>query len=862
MKFAIMRVLLICLFFACLETYSHAQGQQAEYFVPNTRQLNTSILSPEDFFGFPFGRWHLNHEQVYHYSQYLAGASDRIELLRTGRSYEEKPMYLLFISSPENIGKLETIRSAHLEDISGNNHDSSLPAIVWQGFGVHGNEPSATHAAVMAAWYMAASMDQEVEDWLNNIVLIMEPCLNPDGQNRFTSWVNANRSFHSNGHAAERELNEPWPRSRTNHYWFDLNRDWLPVQHPESRSRIPHFHRWKPAIVTDFHEMGSNATYFFQPGVPSRVNPFIPEANQTLTGQIARFHAQALDQIGSLYYTRESFDDYYAGKGSTYPDLNGGIGILFEQASSRGHLQQTIHGPMDFAYTIRNQVITVLSTMRAAVHLRHELREYQRNFFADVKQQASSGNIRAFVVAQPADLQRWYYFLDLMLLHDIEVYRPARDVTAAGKTFKQRETVVIPLEQPQYRLIRSMFDRPLTFTDSIFYDLSTWTVPDAFHLDFAEAGTGFTPAWLGERLHSTALESGYVIGGETNYAYAMPWHYFHAPGALYAMQQLGLLTKVSTRPFEAIPAREKVSFESGTIIIPVQPNLSRWTPEALHQRMERIAESFGTNIYALSTGLSESGIDVGSPNVAALRQPNIALITGEGVFANEAGEVWHLLDQRHRIAITKLDIAQIGRVNLSDFNILIMVDGNYSFSESETEAIKTWVQMGGTLIAQKRAVRWAISADLLRLKNKRSAERESAAGVYANLFPDMARNVLGGAIFSVEADITHPLMFGMDGPSFPVHRGTAVFFEPTGNPYATVARHGENPHLSGYISSENLEGISNSAYLTVHGAGRGRIICFADNPNFRGYWFGTSRLTMNAIFMSQIMTGLSLERGE
>jgi hypothetical protein len=573
-----------------------------------------------------------------------------------------------------------------------------------------------------------------------------------------------------------------------------------------------------------------------------------------------KFHAQALDEIGSLYYTKESFDDYYAGKGSTYPDLNGSIGILYEQASSRGHLHQTNHGLLDFAYTIRNQAVTIFSTMRAAHHLKSDLRNYQRNFFNENQNLAARDNVKGFVIEKPADQQRWHYFLDILLMHNIEVYELNSDITAGESTFKAGNAALVPLNQPQYRFIKSLFDRPDSFMDSIFYDLSTWNMPDAFHLSYESVTRPFQPNWQGEKIVNTTMPEGSVIGGETNYAYALPWTFFHSPGALYAMQQLGIKTKIATRTFESIPARTNVTFEPGTVLIPVQANLDKFNVHNLHAVMLGIAREFGVNIYAISTGMNVSGVDIGSPAMGSIEIPSIALITGGGVYSNEIGEIWHLLDQRHRIPVALIDAANISGSNLADFNVIIMADGSYTFSEAITEEIQRWVRNGGTLILQKRAVRWAVGAKLVNLKYKSQETEAQPVGLYANINAQRARNVLGGAIFTVEADLTNPLMYGLEKSPFPVHRGTAAFIEFTGNSYATVAKHGESSFSSGYISYENLEMIKNSAYLTAHAQGRGRIICFADNPNFRGYWFGTNRLTMNAIFMSQVLSGLSLER--
>ncbi|MEM1220973.1 MAG: M14 family zinc carboxypeptidase, partial [Bacteroidota bacterium] len=361
-----------------------------EYYLP-AETYDSNIPTPLDYLGFDLGKWHLTHDQLVGYFKVVAAASDRITYTEYGRSYEDRPLVYLTITSEKNHQNLPAIQQEHLDNLEPGGTVKSeygRPVVVYQGMTIHGNEPSGAHAAVALAYYLAASQTQATQDLLTESVILLDPCFNPDGFHRFSTWVNSNKGNNLVMDAQSRELNEPWPGGRTNHYWFDLNRDWLPVQHPESQGRIRAFHEWKPNVLTDHHEMGTNSTFFFQPGVPQRTNPLTPPMNQQLTEKIGRYHAKALDKVGSLYFTQERFDDYYYGKGSTYPDINGCIGILFEQASSRGHLQESVNGPVSFPFTIRNQFITTLSTLEASKALRIELLDYQRDFFR--KQQAEA----------------------------------------------------------------------------------------------------------------------------------------------------------------------------------------------------------------------------------------------------------------------------------------------------------------------------------------------------------------------------------------------------------------------------------------------------------------------------------------
>ena len=316
-----------------LTTFSTiAQQLDLHYYIPDNERYNNNIPTPKEVIGHEVGEWHVTHDKLVAYMRALAKASDRISIEDRGKTYEGRPLLLLTITTPENHSRLDQIRERHLKATNDASVDVSKdPIVVYQGFSIHGNEPSGSNAALAAAYYLAASTTSDTKDLLRNTIILFDPSLNPDGLQRFAYWANTNKSKLINPDPNDREYTEVWPRGRTNHYWFDMNRDWLPVQLPESKARIETYHQWLPNILTDHHEMGSNSTFFFQPGIQSRTHPLTPAMNQELTKEIATYHAKALDRIGSQYYSEESFDDFYYGKGSTFPDINGGIGILFEQ---------------------------------------------------------------------------------------------------------------------------------------------------------------------------------------------------------------------------------------------------------------------------------------------------------------------------------------------------------------------------------------------------------------------------------------------------------------------------------------------------------------------------------------------------
>ncbi|HTL09234.1 MAG TPA: M14 family zinc carboxypeptidase, partial [Chitinophagaceae bacterium] len=708
------------------------------------------------------------------------------------------------------------------------------------------------NASLLSAYYLAAAQGKKIEELLENTVILFDPSFNPDGMQRFSTWVNQHRSKNLVTDPNSREFNEVWPGGRFNHYWFDLNRDWLPAVHPESQHRLQQFQAWRPNILTDHHEQGSNASFFFQPGVPARVNPLTPEKNQQLTAAIANFHAKFLDKIGSLYFTKENYDDFYYGKGSTYPDVQGCIGILFEQASSRGHAQQTANGILRFSFTIRNQFTTTLSTLEAAYTMRKELLDYQRDFFAMTRQEAGAATNKAWVIGEATDKARTGLFVEMLLRHKIEVYELNTNVNADNINFEKGNAYLVPSNQPQYRLLRGIFDKTLTYKDSLFYDITAWTMPLAFGLPYAELNAAkYNTALKGSRVDSVQHLAGRMRGEKTNYAYAFEWNELYAPRMLFELAENGVLAKVCSSPFEAGNAAGKKKFGYGSILVPVA--LQKTDPDKLFALLSAAAASNGVDVYPLGTGMSVSGVDLGSASFINVAKPSIALLVGTGVSATDAGEVWHLLDQRFNIPVSQLEIPIFNRVELSKYNTIVMVSGNYA--ELSKEKMKAWVQNGGTLICMEDAVQWAAQNGITNVTFKKipAGIDSSVALPYASKFDREGAQLNYGGIFRAGIDLTHPLFYGYQQPYIDLFKAGKTFPEKSKNPYANPAFYGSSPLQSGYISKENYSAIKNSAAVIVSTVGSGRVISIADNPNFRAFWLGGTKLMMNALFFGKLI---------
>jgi hypothetical protein len=849
-----MKLIISIFFYAVILINVYGQNKPLTYYLPDI-QYNLEIPAPMDVLGFQIGDWHVSHDQLYYYMKTLAEKSDRVILKEYARSHENRPLIVLIISSPNNIKNIKQIQKDHFDltnpEVSPSIDITNMPIIVYQGYSVHGNEASGANASLLNAYYLAAGESEEVTEKLNNTVILLDPSFNPDGVQRFSSWVNMHKNKNLTSDPNDREFSESWPGGRTNHYWFDLNRDWISVTHPESYGRIQLFHQWKPEILTDHHEMGTNSTFFFQPGIPERTNPNTPLKNQIFTEEIAKFHVEALDDIKSLYYSKSNYDDYFYGKGSAYPDINGGVGILFEQASSRGHLQESDNGELTFPFTIRNQVKASLSTQKAAINLRMELLEYKRLFFKDAMEEAKNDNTKAYIF-KDNDISKLDRFLEILRLHDIKSYGLKESVTINKTEYDSENSYLVPLEQYQSKFIKTLFETESNFRDSIFYDVSTWTMPLAFDLEYSQVSKSLFPGLTpGPEITTSIVESGEVINTNNTYAYIFNWEDYHSATVLYKIMDKGLRTKVLTQPLIIQSGKNVKSFDRGSIVIPIQnqPIDSKEITELLN----KLCKEYPIDFQGLASGYGENNISIGHPSVEALEKPEIMIAVRGGARSYNAGEIWHHIDTKLKIPVTKMESDNISARSIKRYNTIILPSGNYSFSERQQDAINDWVSAGGNLILIDRSVDWAVQAKMIYLKKKSSDAIPISESNYESAGNDQGAQVLGGAIFEAKGDLTHPLLYGYADNIFPVFRRSATFYESPENIYASPLKYSATPRMSGYTPRGAEETAAGSVALSVHSKGSGRIVAIMDNPVFRGYWWGGNRILNNAIFFSDLI---------
>ncbi|WP_154247361.1 M14 family metallopeptidase [Kangiella sp. HZ709] len=827
------------LFLSLTVSSAVAAKDKFEYFFDETIQFDSSIHKPSDTLGYAIADWHIRPDQSLAFFKALDKSSDKVKVTQTGLSHEQRPLIAAFISSPENLAKLGTI-SADRKNLNFQN----TPNVVYLGYSVHGNEASGANAAPLVAYRLAASQERWVQELLANNIVIIDPMLNPDGLDRFANWVNRYKGAQLVSDSDSIEHNEAWPAGRTNHYWFDLNRDWLLLQHPESRARVELFYNWRPTIVGDFHEMGTNSTYFFQPGVPSRQNPLTSDLNFELTNEIAKYHAKALDKLSVPYYSKESFDDFYYGKGSTFPDINGGIGILFEQASSRGHTQESINGEVTFPFAVRNQVATSFSTLKAAKELGSNLKDYQADFFKEQRIKAVKDTEQG-VIFTSKDNGRLQEFLSILKQHQIEVSQLKNETTVEGKNYPAKDSYLVKYNQEQYGLIKTIFESRTEFEDNTFYDVSAWTMPHAFNLHYQILDSRKTASLFTEKVE---LKLGQLTDAENVVAYSYSANNLYSLAFTNKLLAAGLTVRLSRKSFELPVSAGNKTFSKGSLVVQVDNAEDK---AILKNLWQSYAQARGMDLTGINTGFSQSGIDLGSPNMVNLKAPKPLLLIGNGVSSYEAGEAWFLLDKRLEIQTSMQPASDLANIDLSEYSHLIMVNGRYpKLDDAAKKKIEQWLNQGGALVASRSAVRWVIEHKLAPLELVKRDAKAPEGRPYSERQAAFTEQLIGGAIFETQLDLSHPLTFGIQKKSLPYTKASSQIIQPAKRDFITVAEYSDKPLLAGYASKENVDAIKNTAAVVALRKGRGSVIVFNDNPNFRGYWLGSARLFANTLFFS------------
>lgn len=826
---------------------------QSAYFFPQGGDFDPAIPTPQQFLGYEIGSRYTRHDQLVAYFNELAKHSDKIKVEQIGTSYEGRPLLIATVTSAQNQQQLETLRRQHVtlaDPAQPLSAAGNSPVVVWLGYSVHGNETSSGEAALLTAYYLVANRNADTAKWLQQAVVLFDPAQNPDGRDRAASWHNAYASSPASADPADKEHVEPFPQGRTNHYFTDLNRDWLALTQQDTRPKIVYFHQWYPNVQIDFHEMGKDSTYYFEPSPASMHSPLLPAASYEFNKTLAKYHAQALDALGSLYYTGENFDNFSPVYGSTYPDFHGAVGVTVEQASSRGRVQESVNGLLTFPFTIRNQVATGLGTVRGAVTERDGLLKLQKEFFQSALKQANQQPVKAFVFGDAKDPGLTRRLLDLLLQHQITVQALNAAVTVDGQRFEPGNAYVVPTAQPQFRLVHSIFAETPPIKGDVFYGSTSYAIAPAYGVAFAGSRSRVDG---GERIASLPATRGGVSGGQAGYAYVFDWRDYNASRLLYALQAKGVLTRAAFQPFTAATASGEQAFARGSVVVPVAGQVL--AGDALLAAVEDAARSSGVQVYALASGQSRSGIDLGSDSVKSLRKPAVALVMGEGVSATEIGSAWFLLDQQVQLPASKLDPAQLGKVNLDRYTTIVLSGGTYTgVDATAVAALKRWINAGGSLVTYGSAAKWAIEQKLSdEVLGAEEKEPDGARRAFGDQRDIAAIERVSGNILSADVDTSHPLGFGLPRTQLAINKENGISFKPSRNAFSTVVRIDETPRVNGYLSETNRSRVAGAAWLLVSPQGQGNVVLFADDPAHRKYWHGTERLLLNAVFFGNLL---------
>ena len=814
-----------------------------ETYLPKNQSYDDSVIKPEDSVGFGIGERHIRHDQMLNYISALAEQSSRMQLTDIGRTYEHRRQILLTISSEQNLANLDSLLLAH------HNNEASAPIVVWLGYSVHGDEISGTNAAMVVAYHLAASQSPEVKKMLEQTIIVMEPTINPDGMDRFVNWVNTYRGMTENSDPNHIEHHQGWRTGRTNHFGFDLNRDWLLLSQKESRNRLKYFHKYKPHVLGDFHEMGAHGTYFFQPGIPTRNHPLTPQSNIKMTQLLARYHAAALDKKNRLYYSEENFDDFYYGKGSTYPDINGSVGILFEQGSSRGMQQMTTNGLLTFEYGIQNQVLTSLSTLQGSWQNIDKLKQYRTNFIAESEKLAKKDEVSGYLISEDFDQQKLNYFLDKLSQHQINIYPLSENFKYKDKIYRQGSSFYVPLQQKQYRVIKALFNQQKNFQDNTFYDVSGWTMPLAMDIEFHPVARTWGLNLQAEKWQPA--QASIKVLDQNAYAYLIEWHHLLAPKMLNQLLAKGVKAKVANKAFAIKSGANVKQYRPGTIMVSaaIQQN-KKW-----REVLAKISTQTQISVDSVTTGFSESGIDLGSGSFRTIKQPKVLLIGGKGSSQYEAAEALYYLDNLQGIAVSIIEQQRLSRIDLSVYSHILMIDGSYDkISEPMVTKLERWLKQGGVILAQKRAAKWLSDKDILKVdfvsKNQMNQLFDTEGLTYQDKEKLAGRKRIAGAIYHSKLDLSHPLAYGFTEENLPLFRNSTLIMERPSEPFVTVSKYTQQPLMSGYTDENLVNRIANNAAVVAHNVGKGKVIATADNLAFRGYWLGSARLMANSLFFA------------
>lgn len=820
-----------------------------------------NLQTPKQFLGYELGDRFTRHHRVVEYFQHVATARPgNVKFLQYGETYEHRPLVITIVGSEENIKNLEQIRLDNLKRTGLEpGSPASKVAIVWLSYNVHGNEANSMEAAMKTIYDLADPSNSKTQEWLKNTIVVLDPCLNPDGRDRYANFYNQYGNSPANSNGDSKEHREPWPGGRANHYLFDLNRDWAWQTQIESQVRIKLYNQWMPHVHVDFHEQGYRSPYYFAPAAEP-LHEVITKWQREFETMIGKNNAKYFDQEGWLYFTKESFDLFYPSYGDTYPTYNGAIGMTYEQAGG-GYGGLTVMTPEGDPLTLKDRLThhytTGLSTVEITSQNATRVVDEFGKYFQDGMNNPASP-YKTYVIKgdnNPDKIKTLTAWFDT---HKIQYGHPSGDRPTKGFDFQTQQNtnvsvkstdIVVNIHQPKGRFITTLFEPQSKLNDSITYDITAWNLMYGFDLK------GYA---LNERIN---VGSPYSYKAPDNsvknkpYAYMFRYQSLEDVKFLGAVLQAGIKVRCAEKPF----AVAGENFDRGTLIITRRNNES---VKDFDNALQKIANDFNRKIYTTTTGFVDRGKDFGSGDVNYLEAPKVAILGGDGSSSLSFGEVWHFFEQQVNYPVTVLGTDYFRNVELSKYNVLIVPNGRYRiFDESTLKNIQEWVSNGGKLILIAGALNSFSDQKGFALKKyatdeaKKAAEKKEEAETKKNVlirYEDYERASISGSIFGavykVTMDQSHPLAFGL-GADYHTLKTSEMRFDYLKDVWNVGTIRGATKPLQGFAGYRANKNLENTVVFGVEDKGRGQVVYLVDNPLFRSFWENGKMLFANAVFM-------------
>ena len=796
-----------------------------------------NIKSPSEFLGYELGTQFTRHHKVVDYYEHLAmNASDRVQLQVYGKTNERRPLLLAYISSADNMNNLENIRTEHIKSTTGESIASK--AIVWLSYNVHGNESVSTEASMQTIYELLTNKSS----YLENTIVIMDPCINPDGRDRYVNWYNQYKNSPNNVDPNSKEHHEGWWSGRSNHYMFDLNRDWAWLTQIESQNRLKAYNKWIPHVHVDFHEQGVDSPYYFAPASEPYhevITPFQREFQTT----IGKNHAKYFDANGWFYFTKEVFDLLYPSYGDTYPIYNGGIGMTYEQGGS-GRAGLGIITSIADTLTLNDRIAhhktTGLSTVEVAANNANKLNEEFKKFYKN-----KNYKYKSYVLNGNADnIETLTQLLDK---HEIKYGRGKASTIKGfkyntgnmGSLRSTNNSLVVSTDQIKSTLVKVLFEPNAKLSDSVTYDITAWSLPYAYGLDaLASQSLVSSEPYSGQKFAAQTLD-------KNAYAFITDWNSLKDAKFLAELLQNKIKVRHSYKPFTL----EGKSYERGSLIITKGDNKNH--PDFL-KTLNEIATNHSIILNASSTGFVDSGKDFGSRYVQMIPDQKIAILSGEPTSTLRFGEIWHFFDQQLNYPITVIDSDYMERVDFSKYDVLILPGGRgYKafLDKDKLSELKDWVKNGGKLIAMGGAIKGLTGENGFKIKTKEIV-KDSAKNlqVFDETRRESIKKSITGAIFKTKVDHTHPLAYGYSDTYFTLKLGSDAY-EHLDSGSVVYLEGDKSTPVAGFAGSEAQKKITNTLVFGVEKHGSGQVIYMVDNPLFRGFWENGKLLFANALFM-------------